>query len=242
MNLKIERPNHFMKSEPPFRRPTLTIFGSCRQESLKTNYIVTNIRDELTYSHYTKEIIQAIEFCKGISNVSRKNTKYCFRTGLLTDSEINYRQFLDSFSKTDIFIAEIASRISYEWEGLYMHHIATEDEYKFYDRKNINIRTLTDDEIEKDIIKIRDLLYPKPLVIVSHITTYKVGKRYDLVKLLETICKKLNIPFINPSECITPDNYDKIFVKEDILSHYTEYGHSIILNVYNNVINSLIFK
>jgi len=48
----------------------LTILGSCRQDSLYSYFDVTNIKEKLTYPHYSKEIIQAIEFCKNIS----KNT------------------------------------------------------------------------------------------------------------------------------------------------------------------------
>jgi hypothetical protein len=57
----------------------LTIFGSCRQESLYSNYSATNIRNNLTYPYYTKEIVQAIGFCKGIPY---NLTKSIFRSGI----------------------------------------------------------------------------------------------------------------------------------------------------------------
>ena len=44
----------------------ITILGSCRQESLYKNYNITSIQKNISYPHYTKEIIQAIEYCKGI--------------------------------------------------------------------------------------------------------------------------------------------------------------------------------
>ena len=49
----------------------ITIFGSCRQQALGKYYSTTSIQESLTYPHYTKEIIQAIEYCKGISKISQ---------------------------------------------------------------------------------------------------------------------------------------------------------------------------
>ena len=46
----------------------ITIFGSCRQV-IEQEFVISKIQEELTYPHYSKEIIQAIEFCKGISNI-----------------------------------------------------------------------------------------------------------------------------------------------------------------------------
>lgn len=220
--------------------PIITILGSCRQDSLKSKYNVTEIKESLTYPHYTKEIIQCIEFCKGMSHISPEHTKYCFRTGLLKNQEMNHNDFKSSFEKTDLFVIEIASRISYEWNGMFMHHIAKEEKYRFSDRYSIKIRDLTDEEIEQDLIKIRELLYPKPFIVVSHISTYTKGKRYELVELLYTLCDNMNIPFINPAVYLQHINSEVVFVKEDVLAHYTDYGHSLILEIYNKFINDVL--
>jgi hypothetical protein len=222
--------------------PTVTILGSCRQHSLKSKYNVTEIQESLTYPHYTKEITQTIQFCKGISRISPEDTKYCFRTGLLNKKELDYLDFKKSFDNTDIFVIEIASRISYEWGGVYMHHIATEEKYGFPDRESIVVRDLTDEEIEEDLIKIRELLYPKPFIVVSDIATRTTGKRYELVNLLNTLCQNLDIPFIDPWVYLQHEDQRRIFVKEHVLAHYTDYGHSLILEVYNNFINDVLSK
>ncbi len=71
----------------------ITIFGSCRQSSLYSKYNVTNIQEDLTYPHYTKEILQAIRFCKGISSITEEQTALCFRTCILRNKNVNWNLF-----------------------------------------------------------------------------------------------------------------------------------------------------
>lgn len=217
----------------------LTVFGSCRQDSLYNIYTVTSIRGELTYPHYSKEIVQAIEFCRGISNIHPGATQYVFRTGILEKRPINPSRFYNDFNSTDLFVIEIASRISYTYKGVYVHHILTEPQYGFTDISNIVQRDLTDEEIEEDILKMRYLLHPKKMMIVSHIYTRRSGKRYELVKLLERICLKHNIPFFDPTVQLCDSDPEKLYVKEELLSHYTTYGHSEIGKRYFDFINNL---
>ncbi len=217
----------------------LTILGSCRQESLYSNYSVTNIRNNLTYPHYTKEIVQAIEFCKGISSIPYNLTKSIFRSGILSHTPISASPFIAEFNSTDVFIIEIASRICYEYNGFYVHHILTEPKYGCPDISNIVIRDLTDEEIEHDLLKIKTLLFPKPFIIVTHICTRLSGKRYELVQLLKRLCKQHNIPLFDPCEETKEYSPDELYVKEDVLAHYTQEGHIIIGKKYNSFINSL---
>ena len=142
----------------------ITLFGSDRQQSIRNHYAVTDIQDNLTHPHNTKEIIQAITYCMG------------------THSRDLQRQF----ENTDLFVVEITSRIL----------------------------TQTDDEIEADILTIKDLLYPKKLLIVQQ----RSSCDRELDKLCERLCVKHSIPFLNPSEggsekaCI-----DALFQKKTLL-------------------------
>lgn len=216
----------------------ITVLGSCRQESIKKYFNVTSIQEQLTYPHYTKEIIQAIKYCKDTSSIDNELTKYCFRTGILNKKSISCQNELQAeFEKTDIFVIEIASRISYEWNNLYVHHILSENQYGFHDIPNIIIRELSDKEIEDDILKIRNLLYPKKLLIVPHIYTRTSGKRYELVRLLEQLTSRHNIPFINPSELLK--NYTDIFQPDHILHHYTDKGHSLVGEEYKKLLDTI---
>jgi len=116
----------------------ITIFGSCRQYSIKDNYKISSIQEELTYPHYSNEILQAINYCK-YNNIKNEYTKYCFRTGLLLNKNIVFDNLKKEFIDTDIFIIEIASRISYKWNDLYLHHIAIDNKYNFPEINNIKI-------------------------------------------------------------------------------------------------------
>jgi hypothetical protein len=42
----------------------ITIFGSCRQDSLYNKYNVNRIKNDISYTHSTKEILEVIKFCK----------------------------------------------------------------------------------------------------------------------------------------------------------------------------------
>jgi hypothetical protein len=205
----------------------VTIFGSCRQLPVGNYMPMTNIIEQLNYPHYTKEILQEIRYLKK-KHISNDDANVCFRSGLLgskmTDEKYNFLK--TEFENTSIFLLEIASRISYEWNGYYMHHIAEEEQYGFYDRQNIQKRDLTDEEIEDDIIQIRNELYPKPFIIISHFSTYNHGKRHDLVRLLKRICKNYNIPFLNQSDIVNAHN--NILDQEPVLAHYNEHGKQIV--------------
>jgi hypothetical protein len=125
----------------------ITVFGSCRQDSLYKNFNVTNIKNNLTYPHYSKEIVQAIEFCKNISSIPPELTQYLFRSGIL-EKRLKYScDFKNTFDTTDLFVVEIASRIAYDYKGFYAHHILSEEKYGFNDCANIIQRDLTDEEI-----------------------------------------------------------------------------------------------
>jgi hypothetical protein len=91
----------------------------------------------------------------------------------------------------------------------------------------LRIRILTDEEIEEDIIQIRNELYPKPFIVISHFATYTRGKRYELIQLLQSICEKHNIPFLNQSNIIA--KYGKgILAQEPVLAHYTSKGQVVV--------------
>ena len=220
----------------------ITILGSCRQTPIKTHLLVSNILDELNYPHYTKEILQEIRYLK-YKNIPNDLTKYCFRCGLLSNckneiTDNKYDLLKTEFDKTTVFLVEIASRISYKYENIYMHHIAEDPLYNFYNISKIEKRELTDEEIEEDIIQIRNELYPKQFIIISHFATYEHGKRYELITLLKNLCKKMNIPFINQSDIIKTFG-NKIIQEEPILAHYTNEGASYVGKILFDKINEV---
>lgn len=214
----------------------LTIFGSCRQDSLYSLYTCTSIQKTLTYPHYTKEVIQAIKFCNGQLQIVPELAQWIFRSGILESKTIHSSAYKAEFDSTDIFVIEIASRISYEYAGLYAHHILTEPKYGFNRISDIVERDISDDEIEQDLVKMKNLLYPKKMIIVSHIYTRRHGKRYELVQLLSRLCEKHRIPFFDPVEQLGGDAPDA-YVEEAVLAHYTDHGHALISQKYKSFID-----
>jgi len=215
----------------------VSIFGSCRQQPLLEHYTGTSIQEALTYPHYTKEIIQAIEFCKGMP-ISPLTTQYCFRTGILENSPItNQADLQREYEESDVIVVEIASRTCYEWNHVFMHHIAMEEQYGFYAREQIVQRELSDEEIEADIWRIKQIVQGKKLLIASHIYTKEQGKRYELIKLVERLCLKYDIAFLSPSEYLAYES--GVYQEESVLVHYTDKGKDIIGHVYKDAIDNL---
>jgi hypothetical protein len=109
--------------------------------------------------------------------------------------------------------------------------------------QQIVINHQNDDEIEKDILEIIKLLNTQKIIIVSHIVTNEKSERYKLANLLEKICCKYNILFINPVKEITQKGYniyDLVDANEKKIIHYNQYGHNAIKEIYQEYINKLI--
>ena len=219
----------------------ITILGSCRQDSLYKKYNITSIKNDISYPHYTKEMLEVIKFCK-FGNISPNDTLKIFRTPALTKNPIYFSNSLkDEFESSDIYILEIASRLSYKINDKYVHHIYYDDNNYNKETKNlINVDNLTDNEIEDDIIEIKKLIN-KPIIIVSHLVTYNKGSRYELAELLKNICIKYNILFINPIQEIIKRGYNlnELFLRENKLAHYNDKGHDIILSIYDDFISQI---
>ena len=215
---------------------TITILGSCRQDSLYNKYNVTSIKNNISYPHYTKEILQVINWCL-FNNVSEKDTITTFRSSIISNRALRWNTHIyNEFVKSDIFIIEIASRISYFYNNKYVHHILYDDPN--YKKNNVIVRDLTDTEIINDIKEIITLI-KKPIIIVGHIVTIQTGKRYELSKLISNTCKELNIPFIDPVEEIIKRGHNILDLVNPDLKHYNDLGHRVILDIYDNYIKLL---
>lgn len=217
--------------------PMVTIFGSCRQDSIYNLLPVTKIRNALTYTHYTKEIIQTIQYCKNESN-SLSEPVY-FRNWLL-ENRMSTQNFLSEYESTDLFVIEIASRIEYKYKNNYIHHEAYDNpKYHHLLNQPVEISDLNDIEIENDLIKIKELLHPKKILIVTHIATRKFGRRFELVELIKKLCCKLNIPVLDPTLTLSEHPEKDIFLPNDAARHYTDFGHELIQVAYKKAIDQL---
>jgi hypothetical protein len=227
----------------------ITVFGSCRQDSLYNKYIVNRIKNDISYTHSTKEILEVIKFCK-YGNMTPEETLYTFRTPLLNKNPIlSPDVYKQDFENSELFVLEIASRTTYEYDNKFLHHIVYDDERYINNeiKDKIIINKQTDEEIEKDIIQIKSELQ-KPMIIVSHLVTWDNGERYDLAILLENICKKHDILFINPVNEIVKrgDDIDSLIENEfendiKLTNHYNSTGHEVIQTIYDDYINHALY-
>jgi len=216
----------------------ITLFGSCRLDSL--NNYNNEIRNKISYTYDTKEILEVIKFLK-FNHLSPEETIVTFRTPMMTKIPVYHKELNEIIENTDIYVIEICGKKSYKYNNICVHSALAQFSND-YIRERIIIDQQSDEEIETDIIKIIEYLNTKNIIIVSHITTDNISERYKLSNLLENICLKHNIYFINPVKEITKKGYNiyDLVINEPKIKHYNENGHKIIKEIYEEYINNII--
>lgn len=219
----------------------ITIFGTCRLDSLhKYN---NKIKNEISYTYDTKEILEVIKFIK-YDHVTPEDTLTTFRTPMITKTPIYQKDFSGIFEKTNIFIIEICGRKTYKYNKLFVHSALPNFSNNLVSQQII-VNKQSDDEISKDIASIITELNTTNIIIVSHIVTDNNSDRYKLSKLLEEICVKHDMIFINPAVetlKIGHDINDLVNHGEKNIYHYNNKGHIIMEKIYNKYINILLDK
>jgi hypothetical protein len=209
----------------------IAVLGSCRQEAVSAVGQVTTLMEYITYPHYTKEILQMIEFCL-FNNIPQADTRWIFRAGLLNNAPVKWvRSLKTQLTESDIVFIEIASKREYICQDYYAHHIVTESKYGYHGK--VQERTQSDAEIMEDLIRISSYL-KKPIVVVGHIVTRYRGARFELSCWLREICEQLNITYVDPVQALTKKGVllTKALVHEEPISHFTDYGHQSMKEVY----------
>ena len=226
---------------------SITLCGTCRLNQISNH---NNLNNLINYPHSTKEVIQFIKFLKGELIIPKPYNKLCFRTAICDNKFIDYNDTYNKlFIDTDIFIIEICSNKKYIHNNFYLHHLCVDKRFINWNHitpreiiNNFTIEKQNDEEIENDILEIRKLLYPKKIIIVSHYNS-KHNNRYitsrnNLIQLLNTICKKYDIPFINPTDILS--NYSQEQVMNSDLGHYTDLGLGDFSNYVNNYLTNIL--
>lgn len=224
---------------------SITLFGSCRINNISNN---NNLNKLLNYTHSTKEVIQLIKFLKGELVIPEPYNKLCFRTAITENKFIYYKDTYNKlFVDTDTFIIEICSNKKYTYNNFYLHHLCVDKRFSNWNKNtpieilnNFIIEKQSDEEIENDILEIQKKLYPKKIIIVSHYNVKKDGQyinsRNYLINLLDNICKKYNITFINPTIILSSYNQEQVI--DNDLGHYTKIGIEQFSKYMNNFLNS----
>ena len=222
---------------------SITLFGTCRLNNI---YNHNNLNNLINYSHSTKEVIQFINFLKGELSIPNPYSQLCFRTAICENKFIDYNDIYNKlFINTDIFVIEICSNKKYIHNNFYLHHLCVDKRFSSYNKNtpdeilnNFIIEKQGDEEIENDILEIQKLLSPKKIIIVSHYNAKQYGEyinsRNHLINLLDCICKKYDISFINPTVVLA--NYSQEQVITNDLGHFTYLG----INEYSNYINNFL--
>lgn len=212
----------------------VTLFGSCRLEAL-SNYN-NRIKNEISYTYDTKEILEVIKFLK-YDHILPEQTITTFRTPMLNNIPIYSKNFEGVLDNTDIFVIEISGRKSYKYNTFFIHSFLYTSKKDLINQ--IEINKLCDKEIENDILEIINELNTKKIIIVSHIVTEQIGERHELSNLLENICIKYNLLFINPVKEILKKGYDinNLVLNEEKICHYNQNGHIIMKEIYEEYIN-----
>lgn len=221
----------------------ITIFGCCRQDSLYSSYDVTCIKDEIAFCHYTKEMLEAIRYCK-TGHLSPEETIYVLRNPLVHRNQLLYEdRFKQELENTDVFVIEISGKKTYEYNNHFSHHsLYTESQmFGISDsiKNSVIVRDQSYDEIYSDVLEIKKELYNKPIIIVTHIVTRNTGSRYDLMNMLEKICNKVSIPIINPVKEILARGHDLYDLIDADNKHYNNHGHDVIKSIYDEFISSI---
>ena len=216
----------------------VTLFGTCRLDSL-TKYN-NQIKNDISYTYDTKEIIEVIKFLK-YNHIPPEKTITTFRTPMINKIPILSDQFSNVLLNTNIFIIEICGKKTYKYNDLHIHRAL----FDFCDnsiKENIQIIEQKQDEIEEDILKISSLLNSKNIIFVSHIVTDNASQRFQLSEWLENICIKYKFLFINPVKEITKKGYNisnLVCLHDKTIIHYNQMGHEIMREIYEDFINKL---
>lgn len=222
---------------------SITLLGSCRINGIRKK---NDLNTEVNFTHTTKEAIQLIKFYKGELAFPEPYNLVCFRTAIVENKPILYNPiFTQIFNKSKIVVVEICSSKKYIHNNFYLHHLCVDKRFAGYHiltppeiLNNFTLENQSNEEIENDILEINQLIYPKKLIIVSHYNGKVNGKfiesRNKLINLLENICARNHIHFIDPTKALDGIKQNKVI--DDDLGHYTEKGRKKLSRYFNKYI------
>ena len=222
------------------KKPRVTISGSCRQDAIYSNFNVTPIRNGLTYPHYSKEIIQAIKYCK---DPNFQIPSWAFRNSQIGIKLDLQKSLHRHFERTNIFIVEIASLIEYTHNGVFLHHELYDNpilnsEEGWPSKDQVSVREQTTEELHRDLNEIVELLEGKKVIFACPFSTRSTGKRAQIISTILDFCEGKKIPVFLPTDMLEFYGESEIFVQEQVLSHFTELGHRIAGYRYRELIES----
>ena len=195
--------------------------------------------------HTTKEIIFFLENIANLKNVIYRNPPALIS---LIFGDAYHPAVIEAFQKfiinykhnisriyTDL-ILEICSRKIYYFNDIPLNHYYTKNRPSIILGYNLREKILTDNEIEQDLIYIKQLskkIHPNAKInIIPHLnlklesTHQYIPKRNGLVNLLGNLCIKLNLKFHDIGKYIEREISPNAFLEDYMAdgSHYSFNG------------------
>jgi|TARA_B100001094_G_scaffold192411_1_gene186273 hypothetical protein len=174
------------------------VLSSCRLGRLQHN----SYTHKLLHTHSTKEVLQYLNYISGKINIPREMERYIFRGVFLTASKkASVVKCKKEFDNCRNVLIEICSKKIYISKEFYIHHLAAEKNNKKNPKKipaEIKIQEIN--EIESDLVKIKNILSTKNLLVVTHTEYAQAKARTEFIQSVEDICRKNNIKCFNPSK------------------------------------------
>lgn len=226
--------------------PIVTVFGCCRQDSIQEHFIETQIKESLSYTHSTKEILEVLDFLD--SKNSYSNSTFAFRTPQISGRLPNRRRLIREWKATNVVVIEISSLKFYTHNGSYFHHEAFDNRSQlsaatidFLETENSKGNFILEhqmeiEELKNDLNTIINRIGNKKIVLTSNFVTRDFGSRYLIFELICSFSAERRIPFVDTREIFNSWKIQDILVEEPVLAHLTDMGHKIMGGRYKEAI------
>ena len=225
----------------------VTILGCCRQDSVSNIFMESQIRNDLTYTHSTKEVIQAISYLNESSFEDFSN--FSFRTAQIAGRFTKRKRLMRQWRMTDVVVIEISSLKYYLRNGVVYHHEAYDNpkglaqtcKNYLYDNPNkITEHRISETELLEDLNEIVEKIGDKKIIFTTNFITRPSGTRQVIHSVLKKFCEKRNFQFVDTHHIFDFWRVQDILIEEPVLAHLTKLGHEIMANRYQQAImNSL---
>ena len=234
------------------KKPIITVFGCCRQDSISKIFLETSIKESLSYPHSTKEVLQVLDYLNDESNIL--NQPFAFRTPQISGRLPNRRHLAREWSATTVVVIEISSQKYYSLNGIHFHHEAfdnstqlsknAQDYFKSQqlDGNSLRENHMEIDELLQDLEEIVARIGKRTIILTTNFVTRNNGKRHQLHNLLEEFAKRRKIKFVETKTLFDYWKIQDFLVEEPVLAHLTDLGHQIMSGRYKEAIRSSLDK
>jgi len=228
------------------RQTIVTILGCCRQDSISRKFNESQIRNDLSYTHSTKEVLQVIDFLndKNYSEFS----PYSFRTPQINGRIPNRNRLMKQWRITNVVVIEISSLKFYLREKVVYHHEAFDNpeslatsckEHLKEQNKSISEHIQSIPELIDDLSLIVQKLAGKKIIFTTNFVTRKNGTRFLIYSALKEFCQQHNHEFIDTHQIFNYWRSQDILIEEPVLAHLNHLGHEIMLDRYDKAITQV---